>query len=189
LGRCLVDPKQAIYVWNGADPKYLDLFQRDFRAKRIEMTENFRCAKTVVHAARRLNPSYSVEGQIPIEGTVELIPCADEEAEAKTVIQKLRALQSRGHPDIEGEITPGRCAVLGRNRFVFSTLQEELQKAGIIFYKKLSAANYQSESDVVEQFELALRLLANPRDRLHLEMLSKAWGKQVDQGNAPAPPR
>jgi DNA helicase-2/ATP-dependent DNA helicase PcrA len=23
------DPKQAIYVWNGADPKYLDLFQRD----------------------------------------------------------------------------------------------------------------------------------------------------------------
>ena len=33
------DPKQAIYVWNGADPKYLDLFQRDFKAEKITLTE------------------------------------------------------------------------------------------------------------------------------------------------------
>jgi DNA helicase-2/ATP-dependent DNA helicase PcrA len=54
------------------------------------------------------------------------------------------------------------------------------------FYKKLSAATYQSESDVVEQFELALRLLANPRDRLHLEILAKEWGAPGLAEDAPS---
>ena len=181
------DPKQAIYVWNGADPKYLDLFQRDFKAEKITLTENFRCAKAVVAAAQRLDSSYTVEGQLPIEGAVELMECEDQESEAQTIVAKIKSLESQGHPDIEGDITPGRCAVLGRNRFVFGKLEEELKKQGILFYKKFSAASYQSESDVVEQFELALRLLANPQDRLHLELLSKAWGAQKPSEDALAP--
>ena len=180
------DPRQAIYVWNGADPKYLDLFQRDFKAKKLELTENFRCSKTVVAAARRLDSSYTVEGQLPIEGAVELIECEDELAEAQAVIEKMRALESEGHPDVEGNITPSRCAVLGRNRFVFGSVQEELKKQGMLFYKKLSAATYQSESDVVEQFELALRLLANPRDKLHLDILAKAWGARAVAEDTPS---
>ena len=51
--------KQAIYVWNGADSKYLDLFARDFSATKITLTENFRCSRAVVSAAQRLDPSYS----------------------------------------------------------------------------------------------------------------------------------
>ena len=181
------DPRQAIYVWNGADPKYLDLFMRDFKAKKITLTENFRCSRTVVAAAQRLDSSYSVEGQLPIEGAVELIDCEDQPGEAQAIVTKIRSLESKGHPDIEGAITPGRCAVLGRNRFVFGSLEEELKKEGILFYKKFSAATYQSESEVVEQFELALRLLANPRDRLHLDILIKAWGAQKPAEDAPSP--
>jgi DNA helicase II / ATP-dependent DNA helicase PcrA len=181
------DPKQAIYVWNGADPKYLDLFQRDFKAKKIELTENFRCSKAVVEAARRLDSSYTVEGQLPIQGAVELIECEDEASEAQAVVEKIQSLGSTGHPDVEGELTADRCAVLGRNRFVFGSLQDELKKHGIQFYKKLSAATYQSESDVVEQFELGLRLLANPLDRLHLEILAKAWGTHALAEDAPTP--
>jgi DNA helicase-2/ATP-dependent DNA helicase PcrA len=59
----------------------------------------------------------------------------------------------------------------------------------LIFYKKLSAAAYQSESEIVEQFELALRLLANPRDQLHLGILSKAWGAQLPEADLQAGPR
>jgi DNA helicase-2/ATP-dependent DNA helicase PcrA len=180
------DPKQAIYVWNGADPKYLDLFQRDFGAPKIELTENFRSSRAVVAAARRLDSSYIVEGQLPIEGTVELIECEDQPGEAQAIVKTIRSLESSGHPDVEGDITPGRCAVLGRNRFVFGSLQEELKQQGVPFYKKLSAATYQSESDVVKQFELALRLLANPRDRLHLEILAKEWGAPSLAEDAPS---
>jgi DNA helicase II / ATP-dependent DNA helicase PcrA len=173
------DPKQAIYVFNGADPKYLDKFEQDFTAKRIILAENFRCSRAVVAAARRLDPSYSVEGQLPIQGTVELIRCDDEQSEAEMIISKLKLLEMEGHPDVEGDISLARCAILGRNRFVFGRLEDLLKENGISFYKKVSTAGYQSESDVVRQFELALRLLANPRDRLHLEILAKAWGVQV----------
>ncbi len=170
------DPKQAIYVWNGADPKYLDMFATDFGATRVVLNENFRCSKAVVTAARRLDQSYSVEGQLPIAGEVEVLDCPDEPGEASEVISKLRLLQSMGHADVEGDISIDRCAVLGRNRFVFSALEDALKESGLSYYKKLSAAAYQSESEVVEEFELTLRLLANPRDRLHREMLAKAWG-------------
>lgn len=170
------DPKQAIYVWNGADPKYLDLFQRDFQAAKITLTENFRCSEEVVTAARRLDSSYEVDGQLPIKGLVELIECDDETAEAQAVIDKLTSLVQTGHPDVEGNLTLSRCAVLGRNRFVFGAMEEELKAQNISFYTKLSSAPYQSESETMKQFELSLRLLSNPRDRLHLAMLVKAWG-------------
>lgn len=170
------DPKQAIYVWNGADPKYLDMFAQEFNAKRVVMNENFRCSKAVVAAARRLDSSYSVEGQLPIAGNVELVECEDEAEEANAVIERLNDLLAHGHSDVEGEISLGRCAVLGRNRFVFSSLEAELVQQQMSFYKQFSVAVYESESDVVEEFELALRLLANPRDQLHKGMLVNAWG-------------
>jgi len=170
------DPKQAIYVWNGADPKYLDMFVQDFNATRIVLNENFRCSKAVVTAARLLDSSYSVEGQLPVEGKVELIVCEDEAAEALAIIERLNTLIADGHPDVEGEISLGSCAVLGRNRFVFGSLETELKQREMSFYKRVSAAAYQSESEIVEEFELALRLLANPRDQLHRGMLFKAWG-------------
>ena len=179
------DPKQAIYVWNGADPKYLDLFERDFSAKKVTLTENFRCSRTVVAAAQRLDPSYSVEGQLPVQGAVELIQSDDEPGEARAVVSKIKSLVLKGHPDIEGDISLGRCAVLGRNRFVFGALEDELKNQELPFFKKLSSAAYQSESDVVEQFELALRLLANPRDQLHLRILVKAWGAQMVETDLP----
>jgi DNA helicase-2/ATP-dependent DNA helicase PcrA len=175
------DPKQAIYVWNGADPKYLDLFEREFGAEKVTLTENFRCSRAVVAAARRLVPSYVVEGQLPIDGLVQLVEADDECAEAKAVVAQIRSLITDGHPDIEGPISLGRCAVLGRNRFVCRAFEQEMTNEGMSFYKKFSAAAYQSESDLVEQFELALRLLANPRDRLHSGMLAKQWGAASDE--------
>src|SRR5690606_2568210 len=50
-------------------------------------------------------------------------------------------------------------------------------------YKKLSAGSVESGSDLVKQFELALRVLANPLDRLHVGLLAREWklsGKQED---------
>jgi DNA helicase II / ATP-dependent DNA helicase PcrA len=45
---------------------------------------------------------------------------------------------------LKGEVTLGRIAVLGRNRFVFKALEEELKKEELSFYKRLSSAAYQS---------------------------------------------
>ena len=155
--------------------------RKTLEQKKITLTDNFRSSKKVVAAAQRLDPSYCVEGQLPVMGTVEVMEFDDEADEAQGVVSKLKALVSEGHPDTEGDITLGRCAVLGRNRFVFKALEEKLKDEGLSFYKKFAAAAYQSESDVFEEFELALRILANPKDRLHLGILAKAWKVALEE--------
>lgn len=170
------DPKQAIYVWNGADPKYLDLFCRDFHAQKIELNDNYRSSRAVVNAARQLNPSYAVEGQLPIHGDIACRTLADEASEAEFVVGTIQSLVSSGHRDIEGPVTADRCAILGRNRFVFGEVERALDVAKVPFHKKLSAGAHDPSSNVVQELELALRIVANPHDRLHTGLLLKAWG-------------
>ena len=56
-----------------------------------------------------------------------------------------------------------RCAVLARNRLGFRALEDELKATELPYYKSVPAAAYQSESDVLKEFELALRLLQQTR--------------------------
>ncbi len=177
------DPKQAIYVFNGANPKYLDNFKKDFAAKAITLTENFRSSQLVVKAAQSLDPTYHLDGQLPIQGAIVIQQSDDEEDESKFVSKTIELLLQQGHPDVEGTITLNRIAVLGRNRFVFSEIEKQLQHKGLQYYKKLSMDTYESMSELVEQFELALKVLSNPMDRLHLGILLKTWGikKTADQ--------
>lgn len=169
------DPKQAIYVWNGANPKYLDLFTEDFRAEVVSLNENFRSSRAVVAAAKALNPDYAVEGQLPIEGHVELVACDDEEAEAAYVCDTLERLIQEGHEDVEGGIALEDCAILGRNRYVFQAVESALRERGHSHHKKLATGTFQSESELVQAFELGLRVVANPHDRLHIGRLAKLW--------------
>lgn len=173
------DPKQAIFGWNGANPKYLDLFEQDFGAKKISMNENFRSSRAVVNAAKRLDPQYEFEGELPIAGSIRLIVGEDEHQEAVRVLDYVQGLIDGGHQDIEGPIKLESCALLGRTRYVLSAVEKELDVRQLPYYKQLSA-QHESESDLLQDFELCLRLLANPRDRLHLEMLLKRWNMREE---------
>jgi DNA helicase II / ATP-dependent DNA helicase PcrA len=174
------DPKQAIFVWNGANPKYLDLFERDFGAKKISMDENFRSSKVVINAAKALIPEYDFDGQPAIEGSIELIEADDERQESISVVNYIQKFISSGHKDIEGPVTPERCALLGRNRYVLTHVEAELKNRQIPFVKQLSA-QHESESDLLRDFEVGLRIMANPSDKLHLNMLLNRW--KIDNEN------
>ena len=169
------DPGQAIYMWNGADPKYLDLFLRDFGAETIRLTDNFRCSRSVVRAAQVLDPTYEIEGQLPIAGELVLRRFNGESEEAAYVVTTIEELLDEGHQDVEGPITLDRCAVLGRNRYVFGTLERLIKEKEWPYYKKASMAAHEFSSDLVQEFETALRVVANPHDRLHLGMLIAKW--------------
>ena len=168
------DKKQAIFVWNGANPKYLDQFEQDFGAKKIFMNDNFRSSQVVVNVAKSLVSEYEVEGQLPIVGSIELIEGMDEQHEASLVLDYIQKLLNEGHRDVEGPITLERCALLGRNRYALSAVEDELNKRQWPYYKQLSA-QHESESDLIQDFEIGLRLVVNPFDRLHLSMLLKRW--------------
>ncbi len=169
------DPQQAIFQWNGAHPKYLDLFESEFGARCITLNENYRSSLAVVEAARSLAGDYEADCQFPIPGEVRLLVGSDEEDEARQVVSYLRTLLAGGHEDIEGEISLDRCAVLARTRYALVGLEDAIREEGWPYYKRLSA-QHESESRLLQDFELALRLLGNHRDRLHLDILARRWG-------------
>lgn len=168
------DPAQSIYGFNTSDPKFMSEFQVDFGAKVIQLTENFRSSQAVVAAATALDPSYKIDGQLPIAGSVETFAGQDEIDEAQQVISRLRVLLELGHPDIEGPVTPNSCAILARTRFTLLNIEGAIRKEKIPFYKQLSSS-YESETDLLKDFELSLRVLLHPEDKLHMNMLVKRW--------------
>ncbi|WP_152486601.1 ATP-dependent helicase [Herbaspirillum frisingense] len=168
------DPKQSIYGFNTSSPEYMYRFETDFAAKKINLTENFRSSQAVVSMARKLDSNYLVEAQIPIPGELQIIVGNDEEDEAKKIVEKMSFLFANGHTDVEGKITPSSCAILGRNRFVLLKIEAELQSRNIPFFRRVTS-NHENESETVDEFQLALRVVANPKDRLHFAALAKKW--------------
>ncbi|MEY4582163.1 MAG: hypothetical protein RL701_6866, partial [Pseudomonadota bacterium] len=168
------DPRQSIYGFNTASPEYMERFGADFGAKRVELTANYRSSRAVVTFAQTLDPRYMVDEQLPVPGLVRVLRGTDEADEAKQIAEELERLFREGHPDVEGGVQPGKCAVLGRTRFALLPLEAVFKERGVLFYKRLSA-NHENESDLGEDFFLALRVLANPKDRLHLAALATRW--------------
>jgi DNA helicase-2/ATP-dependent DNA helicase PcrA len=170
------DPKQSIYGFNTSSPEFMERFCEDFDGIKVDLTDNFRSSKVVVEIAKCLEPDYAVEGQLPVQGQATLLIGQDEKGEAEQIADQLERLFSEGHPDVEGRITPARCAILGRTRFSLLAIERELEEREIPFYKRLSSL-HENESVLVEDFQLALRVVANPIDRLHLAALAKKWGQ------------
>lgn len=177
------DPKQSIYGFNTAGPQYMQQFATDFGAATAELTENFRSSQAVVRAAQALDSKYQVQGQLPVAGECLLYTGRDERNEAELVVDKLLALATSGHPDVEGPITPARCAVLARNRFALLSVEGLLKEKGVPYYKRLTA-NHENESSLVEDFQLAMRVMVNPMDRLHYTALAARWKVAAVQPSA-----
>lgn len=169
------DSKQAIYVFCGAAPKFLYAFRDVFGEKTIELVDNFRSSKKVVTAAQCLDSEFELEGQLLIEGVVDILEFADEDKEAEFVCAQIEKLLRDGHPDVEGPIGLAQIAILGKNRFVFKKVEQCIKAKSWEYYKKVSVDACVSASDVVEEFELALRILSKPLDRLHLGLLLREW--------------
>jgi DNA helicase-2/ATP-dependent DNA helicase PcrA len=168
------DPRQSIYGFNSSGPEYMDRFSLDFSARKIELTANYRSSRSVVKVAQLLDPNYMVAMQLPIEGASTVLVGSDEQDEARKIADELQRLFIEGHPDVEGGVMPSKCAILGRTRFALLAVEVALKERDIAYYKRLSA-NHENESDTVDEFQLALRVLANPKDRLHLSALGKKW--------------
>lgn len=168
------DPRQSIYGFNKSGPEYMERFRTEFGAKLVELTANFRSSRAVVEFTQTLDSSYMVHQQLPVPGSVKVLRGENEKHEAKLIADELQRLFAEGHPDIEGKVQPSKCAVLGRTRYALMSIETEFKERGIDFFKRLST-NHENESELVDDFLLALRILANPKDRLHLATLTKRW--------------
>lgn len=167
------DPNQAIYGFNGSSKNFmLEEFPADFGARRIDLRENFRSSRAVIRAANALYPKSIELENVAREGELGIEACADEAAEAIWIRGKIeKFLAARAHEDIEGSITTASIAVLARNRYVFGPLQKELESHGIDSHLRMPGGGAALESDLGRLFDLGIRILVNPKNRLHYEEL------------------
>ena len=165
------DPNQAIYGFNGSSSRYMCIdFPNDYDARKYELVENYRSSQAIIRAAKIIEPSFDMKGQLPIKGVMEIKICKDEAAEAAWISGKIDELFSNGHPDIEGsKVLPQQCAVLARNRYVFNALTKMFEEQHKEYHLRVSLNNVLlSESLFFKLFDLSLRVIMNASDVLHL---------------------
>ena len=167
------DANQSIYGFNGSDSRFMTkCFVADFSPIVYKLNENYRSAKRIVEFANRLEHYDSITNYV-YEGELAASRLADEENEAKYIADKVEQLMQDGHPDVEGSITADRIAVIARNRYVFAHLEQELLSRNIPFFFKKNSAGIENESDYMKVFDLAIRILINKKDYVHLTQLRK----------------
>ena len=167
------DPNQSIFHFNGSSPKYMtDSFIKDFNPKVIELEENYRSSQEVLSATKKIFPTAKDIPHTVKKGVFELQGLEDEEKEALWIIDKVNELISmKEHKDIEGPITYEKIAILARNKYLFNQIDSQLTSNDIPFYYKMRIGSVQFESDLINMFDLALKVKLNPQDKLHKEKL------------------
>jgi DNA helicase-2/ATP-dependent DNA helicase PcrA len=169
----VADPNQSIYAFNGSSADYAEMnFRQDYTPNIIELTENYRSSKAVLKAANQIIPDSANVDHAVYEGLFEIHKFNDTQTEAKWIINKVNELiESQEHPDIEGEITYEKVAVLARNKYIFHSLETELRKNNIPFHYKMTLGSIKFESESIKIFDMALRVKLNPKDLLHWQNL------------------
>ncbi|WP_394774985.1 ATP-dependent helicase [Flavobacterium sp.] len=169
------DPNQSIYGFNGSTPKYMEtLFIEDFKATKINLEENYRCSKKVIDAANKLMNLKVTAVNYVIEGRFEIYKAKNEKDEGNYVVENIKNLiHLKEHKDIEGIIDYNTIVVLGRNKFVFKYVEEELQKNSIPYYFKSGNIGIKFQTTFMKLFDNYFRIKINPSDKLHAKRLKK----------------
>ena len=113
-----------IYGFNGSSKDYLcSRFVEDFTPQKFELKENYRSTKAVINAANKLRPGSQTEMDYALEGGIKISEFDSEENEAAAIVATIKyLLELKVHDEIEGEISLSNMVVIGRNRFVFQSL-------------------------------------------------------------------
>lgn len=165
------DENQSIYGFNGSNSDLMcKYFVSDFNPTIFVLHENFRSAKSIVEYANKLEDSDSVSNYF-YEGELRAFECENENEEADFVVQMINKLKRQGHPDVEKDIENEDIAIIARNRYALSQIEEKLNAESIPFSYKKSINGIENESDFFKVFDLSVRMLLNPKDSIHMQEL------------------
>ena len=174
------DENQSIYAFNGSSSKYMsELFVRDFQPTVYTLDENFRSAKQIIQFSNRLTGNMEDVSKYFYDGELVVAANANELAEAQAVRSAIESLMISGHKDIENALKYDDFAVIGRNKYVFSQIENEFTNGNIPFFYKKTQSCIACETDYMEAFDLMLRLLMNPMDLYHRQKLSRLVSQDV----------
>jgi DNA helicase-2/ATP-dependent DNA helicase PcrA len=177
------DKNQSIYAFNGSSSKYMsDLFVRDFQPKVYTLDENFRSAKQIIQFSNIFMGNTDDVSKYVYDGELSITAYSNELAEAQAVRNTIENLMVIGHKDIENPLKYDDFAVIARNKYVFFQIENEFTNGNIPFFYKKNQPGIACETDYMKAFDLMLRLLMNPMDIYHRQMLCRLVSQDVSVG-------
>jgi DNA helicase-2/ATP-dependent DNA helicase PcrA len=187
----VADHDQELFGFSGASAEYAAEFAEEIGARKLPLTSNFRCARSIVRAAEQLRthirtlkvarpPAVST---VAAPGWIGARSYRDVEAEAAGVADWVNELLTVGLPDAwlhEGEdadLAPDDVCVLSRTRFGFDALAAAFAQLEIPYLLRTEEGGL-FDSVAGRVVYLALRVYANPHDGASRRRLSGLLGKE-----------
>jgi ATP-dependent DNA helicase Rep len=157
------DDDQAIYGWRGATLDNLGALPNDYPSlKVVKLEQNYRSTARILRSANTLianNPKLFAKSLWSERGygdAIHVVPSADDEAEAESVVRRLLAhrFEQRGRY--------GDCAILYRGNHQAKPFEQELRAQGVPY--EVSGGQSYFERTEIKDIVAYLRLIANDDD-------------------------
>lgn len=178
------DSAQSIYGFNGSDSRIMtDMFIKDYQPKVFSLIENFRSTSKIIKAASKIQPESKSLSVYPLEGEFQIQAFKNEVEEAEWISNKIVYLLDNGSKWVEGKIALEDIAIIGRNRYLFSKIEEKLEESQIDFTLGGINSNVECETIEMKVFELGIRIIVNPFDDLHYRQLNKYLNREGKESN------
>lgn len=125
------DTRQALYEFRGARPELLDWFEETYKAKRLDLANNYRCVNGVVKAANELvRGKLDVIDQKSIRGegaAPQIYEFMDAGEQALAIAEDVREAREKGEQG-------GDTAVLVRTNAQSAAIESAFVKAGLPYW-------------------------------------------------------
>ncbi|MDO9154880.1 MAG: ATP-dependent helicase [Paludibacter sp.] len=179
------DVKQSLYHFNGSDIKYMnEYFKRDFNPLIKVLNTNFRSSQKIIEVANKVINDSMTGYETQIVGKFKIFDdCKDERDEAEKVVSEIENYLKEGLYNDKKEpfkITHNDIAVLSRNRYLLKHVEETLKTKEIPYYFKKSNDGLSFDSQIIEVFDLGVRILINSIDQLHFADILKKYKIDVE---------
>jgi len=146
------DPYQNIYTFRGATPNLFDVFKKDFKAKRLELTATYRSVKRITKFTNSFYKDRNLETQINSFGKIELVQTPSKYSEANYIIEKIKSaiggldLNSASEVQSGGELDFASFAVIFRSHWLGKIVEKKLMQNNIPFQKAGASSIWASKA-------------------------------------------
>lgn len=165
------DENQSIYAFNGSNSDIMIKdFVKDYSPQIFELYENFRSAKSIVKYANKLEQTES-ETNFYYDGELKFYSFETRELESLWVVDNIKYLINKGHNDIDHKLDFSDFAIIARNRYLLDSIATVLENNNIPFYFKKNNSGLLLDSEMINVFDICIRLVINPKDIIHKKQL------------------
>lgn len=150
------DSKQSIYMWRGANPAFIQSFEKDKRFKAMTLYENFRSCKALQNFSYIFDSSFGSEIEVD---------------RSKLCVKYIKTDKTNWAYDVSTYIDTNSCAILGRSNNNMEYANNQINLTGKEFYNIKEPQIHSIYNDTKWLYIELAKVIILPRYSVH-ELLS-----------------